>query len=115
MNDMFSWLLAGHLAGDFLFQTRWMAERKTTCLSALAAHSAVYALAVWIASLPAMGLSPLCVFLVFASHAALDRRGLVLWWRTHITKSDSEWLTIMTDQSLHVVVLALACLLERSI
>ena len=118
MNDLLSWLLVGHMAGDYLFQTRWMAERKATSMSALTAHSAVYACAVWLASLPALpwkGLSPFCVLLVFASHAVIDRPGLVRWWRRYVTKSEKEWLGIMTDQALHVVFLALACLLERQI
>ena len=112
---MLSWLLAGHLAGDFLFQNRWMAEQKTTRLSALAAHSAVYACAVWLASLPVKGLGPMSVLFVFLSHALVDRRNITLWWCRHVTKSDHMWLVIMTDQTLHVVILAMACLLERSI
>jgi len=118
MNDMLSWLLIGHLAGDYLLQTRWMATRKTIGFPALAVHSAVYACSVWLASLaclPAGGLSFLSVFLVFVSHAVIDRRNLVLWWCRHVTRSDdSAWLVIMTDQTLHIVILALVCALERS-
>jgi hypothetical protein len=113
MNDLLSWLLAGHMAGDYLFQTRWMAEQKTTRISALAAHSVVYVCLVWLASLPAGGLSPFCVIFVFASHAVIDRRTITLWWCRHITRSDNKmWLVIMVDQSLHIVILAVACLLN---
>ena len=116
MNDMLSWLLIGHLVGDYLLQTRWMATRKTTLFSALAAHSAVYAFAVWFVSLPAGGLSPSGLFLVFVSHVVIDRRHFVLWWCRRVTQSDGlAWLVIMTDQALHCVILALACFLQRSI
>ena len=115
MNDMLSWLLAGHMAGDYLLQNRWMAERKTTCLFALAVHSAVYACAIWLASLPVGGLSHLSVLFVFLSHAVVDKRSFTRWWCRHVTKSRYMWLVMMTDQSLHVVILALTCLLERRI
>jgi hypothetical protein len=40
-----------------------------------------------------------------------------MWWCRNVTGSDKVgvWLIIVTDQSLHVVVLALTCLLERYI
>ena len=112
---MLSWLLVGHMAGDYLFQTRWMATQKTTRLSALAAHSAVYACAVWLASLPTGGLNYPSVLLVFATHAVIDKRRFTMWWCRHVTGSDRMWLVILTDQALHCVVLALACLLDRSL
>ena len=115
MSDMLSWLLAGHMAGDYLLQTFWMAERKTSLFSALAIHSAVYSFAVWLASLPAGGLSPLSVLFVFATHAVVDKRDFTRWWCKYVTKSKHAWLLMMTDQSLHVVILALTCLLERRI
>ena len=118
MNDMLSWLMVGHMVGDYLFQNHWMAANKRTRYSALTVHSAVYAIAVWISSLavlPPKGLNPLCVLLVFAAHALIDRRSITLWWCRHVTRSDSDWLVIVTDQAMHVVILALTCLLERSI
>ena len=119
MNDMLAWLLAGHMAGDFLFQTRWMAERKVAYFPALATHAAIYTCAVWLFSLPAGGfgggLSLPCLIFVFFSHAVIDRRGITKWCCRHVTKCDKAWLVMTTDQSLHVVILAAACLLERSI
>jgi hypothetical protein len=113
MNDMLSWLLVGHMAGDYLFQTSWMATQKTKYRPALAIHAAVYACSVWIASLPAGGLSPFPVLFLFVTHAIVDERTLTLWWCKHITKSKHMWLAIMTDQTIHVVILALTCLLEQ--
>jgi len=116
MNDLLSWLLVGHMTGDYLFQTRWMAEKKTTRFPALAVHSAVYACMVWLASLPAGGISPFCAVFVFVSHAVIDRRTITLWWCRRVTGSDKiMWLVMMVDQSLHVVILAVTCLLARKI
>ena len=115
MNDLLAWLLAGHMIGDYLFQTRWMAERKMTLISALTIHSAIYACVVWVVSLPAGGLNPISVLFVFIAHAVVDRRGITMWWCRNVTQSSRMWLLIITDQSLHVVVLVLTCLLERII
>ena len=115
VNDMLSWLLVGHMVGDYIFQTFWMATQKTKYFPALALHSAIYSCSVWIASLPAGGLSLLSVLFVFATHAAIDKRKLTIWWCRHVTQCNHMWLVIMTDQALHVVVLALTCLLERRI
>ena len=128
MNDVLSWLLAGHMLGDFIFQTNWMAERKTKEYSPLFIHCAIYACSIWFSSLPVphpveidsfrlipWGLSPLSVLFVFISHAVIDRRKITIWWCRNVTRSDKMWLLIMTDQSLHVIILAITCLLERSI
>jgi len=97
---MLAWLIAGHLAGDFLFQNKWMAENKTKNFAALLVHSAVYTAAVWLASLPEGGLRLWCPAVIFAGHAALDNRKFVLWWCRYITKSEPVYyLAVMTDQS----------------
>jgi len=116
MNDMLSLLLVGHMVGDFLLQTSWMAERKTTDFAALVVHSAAYTCSVWLVSLAGQqgGLSPQSVILVFFSHAVIDRRGLVFWWCRHVTRSDSPWLFTVTDQTLHCVILAVAYILEKN-
>ena len=115
MNDMLSWLLAGHVVGDYLFQNRWMATKKTMLLSALVSHSAVYACAIWISSLPDGGLSPFSVLFVFATHVVIDKRDFTRWWCRHVTQSDGTlWLVMMADQSFHIVILALTCFMERA-
>jgi hypothetical protein len=111
---MLAWLLVGHLVGDFLLQNRWMAENKNEKLLPLLTHSAVYACAVWLASLPCGGLGLWSGLLVFASHAALDNRRFVTWWCTRVTEGISlPFLVIVTDQAWHTVFLALACALEK--
>ena len=112
MNDMLSWLLAGHMMGDYIFQNRWMAIHKTRSLPALAIHAVFYTAAVWVASLPAGGLSLVSFIFIFAAHAVIDKRDFTLWWCRHVTHSaDTEWLVLVTDQAMHVVILALACLI----
>jgi hypothetical protein len=118
---MLAWLLVGHLAGDFLLQNRWMAENKSARLLPLLAHSAVYACAVWLASLPCGGLGVRGVLLVFASHVALDNRKFVTWWCERVTRcgatesASSGFLVFAADQAWHAVFLAVASALENKI
>jgi hypothetical protein len=103
------------MAGDYLFQTYWMATQKTKQFSALTIHAGFYACAVWVTSLPVGGLSLLSVLFLFITHAVVDKRDVTLWWCKHVTRSKHMWLVIMTDQAVHIVVLALTCLLEQRI
>ena len=106
---LFGWLLVGHLIGDFLVQTRWMADNKAKYLLPLIVHSAVYTAAVALAALQAGGLSPAALALIFFSHMLLDKRFVVELWARHITGADqSMWLKTMIDQSWHIIILALA-------
>jgi hypothetical protein len=110
--NLFGWLLVGHLVGDFLLQTRWMAEKKAREWPPLLAHCFVYTAVVALLALPAGGLSPVAIGLVFFSHILLDRRNLTDLWAKSITGTpDSQWLKTMIDQSWHIVILAVATLL----
>ena len=110
---MLSWLIAGHLIGDFLLQNKWMSENKEKKALPLLIHSAVYTAAVFVLSLAAGGLSPAGVLLIFAAHVILDKRGFVRWWCQNITKSfPSTILMVMTDQAWHAAALVLACILD---
>ncbi|AEG16305.1 hypothetical protein Desku_2793 [Desulfofundulus kuznetsovii DSM 6115] len=110
--NLFSWLLVGHLIGDFLLQTRWMAEGKIRHWFPLVVHALVYTAAVYLSSLLAGGLSLPATALVFLAHLVLDRRLLVDFWARRITGTvDIPWLSVIIDQSWHVVVLAVATLL----
>ena len=110
--ELLAWLLVGHLAGDYLFQTAWMAEGKAGRWLPLFLHSAVYTLCIVIVSLPVGGLSPRGVLVIFLAHLVLDQRRLVAWWAGKICRADQHsWLGVMIDQSWHALVLALASLL----
>ena len=120
MNNLLSWLYAGHMVGDYLFQTRWMAERKTASYPALIVHAVIYSFSVWLSSLPVspagkFGLSPWSVLFVFAAHAIIDRQNVTKWWCKNVTLSNRMWLLIMTDQALHIVILATTCLIDGHI
>ena len=103
----FSWLIMGHLVGDFLFQNRWMAERKRYDLLALALHSLIYTVAVGLFSLGFGGLSISQVLVLFLSHFFLDKRFFVEWWTKNITDSSETWISIVVDQTFHLLVLVL--------
>lgn len=112
MIELLAWLLAGHLVGDFLLQTRWMAENKTVTWPPLIAHSALYTAAVTCFALIGGVFSVWLVAALFFSHLFLDKRGFVLWWCRNITKSaGTPWLIVAADQGWHVVVLAACCFL----
>ena len=103
----FAWLLIGHLAGDFLLQTTWMAENKASSNPALFSHSMIYTLAIAVSSLPFGGLPVYAYALIFITHFFLDKKKLVQWWTKNITGNDAFWLQIVVDQTFHLVVLAL--------
>ena len=110
--NLFTWMLVGHLAGDFLLQTSWMAERKVEEWAALLAHCFVYTSAIVFFALPAGGLSPSGIAAVFVGHAIIDRRKFVNLWAKYISRSPGNaWLKIVQDQVWHIIVMALATLL----
>ncbi len=109
--SMFDYLLLGHLVGDFLLQTSWMAQYKATKWLPLLAHVTVYTAVIALFGLFAGGLSLPALALVFISHMVLDRRRFVAFWVKRIqmvTGADSKWLSIVADQIFHLLFLALA-------
>jgi len=106
--DLFALMLVGHLAGDFLLQTAWMAERKATEWIPMLVHCTIYTAAVAFFALPAGGLSLISIAVIFLGHAFVDRRKLVGFWSRYISRSpDNVWLKIIQDQTWHIVVLTL--------
>ncbi|RFU69542.1 DUF3307 domain-containing protein [Peribacillus saganii] len=107
----FDILLIGHLIGDYLFQTNWMAMNKAKKWDALLVHSAVYTLCIaLIAWIGFGGLSLLDILIILLSHIFLDRRTFIVWWVRNVMRSDPNavgWLVIMTDQVFHIIILGL--------
>lgn len=107
---LFSYLIVGHLIGDYLLQTRWMASGKATNWAPLITHCFIYTSVVSVAILIHSNIIPiLAVFLIFVTHVFLDRRRFVAWWsKTVMGLKDGEpaWLLIMADQVFHIIVLA---------
>lgn len=108
--NIITWLLIGHIVGDYLLQTNWQAENKQQSWRALTVHCLIYTLAVYLASLFYGGISVTSIGLIVFSHMIIDKGSLVRWWVTKVKKAttDSSGLMFMVDQSFHLVVLGLS-------
>lgn len=114
--NLFSWLFIGHFVGDFLLQTRWMAENKSRNILPLVMHGMAYTLAVTVCSFMCGGLKWYYMVLIFLSHIFLDQRSFVKFWAEKVTRTtDIPWLMIVIDQTWHLIVLALLAGLNPSI
>ncbi len=107
--SQFDALLVGHLIGDFLLQTRWMATRKADRWFPLVAHAALYTAVVVLFAGLYGGIHLWAGALIFGSHVVLDQRAFVRWWSQRIQgvapESRDAWVTIMADQTFHMMVL----------
>ncbi len=109
--NLFTWMLVGHLAGDFLLQSAWMAEKKAVEWKPLLAHCFTYTALVAIFALPVGGISLPAMALIFLGHLIIDKRKLVHLWAKHVSRADGNtWLKVVQDQSWHIIVLAAATL-----
>lgn len=114
--SLFEWLLVGHLVGDYLLQTRWMADNKADNLVPLLMHCSIYTAAVTALSLLKGGISPVSIALILVSHIFLDKRFFVKFWTLKVTRSeDSAWLKVMVDQSWHIIILAVVSLIQKAV
>lgn len=109
--SQFDYLLIGHLIGDFLLQTSWMAKNKATKWLPLLTHVTVYTVVVTAFGAASGGLSLAAIGLIFISHIALDRKTFVAFWVRNIQMAkgpEQTWLCIMSDQIFHIIILAIA-------
>lgn len=111
--ELFDWLLVGHVVGDFILQTRWMAEKKAKEILPLFIHAAVYTITLALFALLANGLSWLGIGLIFVCHLILDQRNFVDFWSAKVNgNTNTDWLKITLDQAWHILILGLATLLK---
>ncbi|WP_430789884.1 DUF3307 domain-containing protein [Virgibacillus flavescens] len=113
--SLFNVLLIGHFVGDFLFQTNWMATYKSQRWLPLLVHSSLYTIVIILFSLLEGGLSGFGILLIFIGHLILDRGTFVTFWVVNIqtaTKPNQRWLSIITDQTFHIILLAIAIYLS---
>lgn len=113
--NTFSWLLLGHLLGDWLLQNDWMAQgkRRGFITAAGMAHFATYTAAVvgtlWLAG--SQGLSWAVLFagsaVVFVSHWLIDATNIVHYWMRLYGQQDQAMVRMMIDQTWHLLVLGL--------
>lgn len=110
--ELFSSLVVGHLVGDFLLQTNWMAEKKDEKWAPLIIHCFLYTAAVALFALLAGGLNILPILIIFISHIIIDKANFVDLWAKYVTRSpENTWLRIIQDQVWHLLILVLVTLL----
>ena len=111
----FSWLLIGHLIGDWVLQNDWMAKGKKRGLVTLPGmtHFSVYTISI-IAILrlgsQASGgvvLTTQMALLIFVSHWLIDATSVVNHWMRFCGQSDIPMVRIMVDQTFHLLILAI--------
>ena len=103
MDDILFRLLIGHLFGDYIFQTSWMAEQKKNKTFPCVIHCLSYTFWVFVfvpelLSHPSWLVDFVFVGLVFLSHFILDRTQLVrAWWNKQSGKYYEEHPELLTE------------------
>lgn len=110
----FTWLLLGHLVGDWMLQNDWMARNKQNRLFTLAGmtHFVIYTICiVGVVALFVDGSYTRMTLLnitlvVFISHWLIDATNLAQSWAKLIQQSDLLMVRVVVDQCFHLLVLA---------
>lgn len=112
--NIFTWLMVGHLVGDWMLQNDWMARGKQRRLftKEIMLHCFTYTVTLfiifWLATRNNNSHPSYLTFFIaiFVSHWLIDATNLagrwVRWWR----QSRLAFVRIMVDQTMHVLVLA---------
>ena len=122
-------ILLAHMVGDYLLQSHWMATQKTSRWWPAVAHGVTYTLPYLI-----LTRSPLALVVIASTHIVIDRYRLarhVVWLKNQMaprahrpTWADASatgyasatppwlavWLLIVTDNTLHLLINAVAVL-----
>ena len=124
--EVFAVFLVSHLVGDFALQTEWQALNKFGGLGddpearrALLSHIATYTLAyvpalIWLGGDIGVGAALGTAALIALPHMVQDDGRLVRIWVTRVKRNDpreSPGVTVMVDQTFHLVALLLLALL----
>ena len=112
--SLFDWLLVGHLVGDFLLQTDNMARYKERSWPWMLKHVGAYmaVMVIFIAAYAVSHAVPLWVaggglLFIGGTHILLDRRDFTQGWMRIVgISADQSWLSIVVDQTFHLLVLA---------
>lgn len=112
--NIFTWLLLGHLVGDWLLQNDWMARGKQRQFinNEILVHCLLYtstvALTLWFATRHHTTTPPYLTILaiIFLSHWLIDAGSLAGHWVNWFRQSKTLFVRIMVDQTMHLVVLA---------
>lgn len=98
--------LVGHLVGDYLLQNDWMALNKKTSTLHCVVHCAIWTACV---CLFAGWYQPWVIGVLFATHFAQDRTGIIRWWMSVVGQDKfatgicSPWSIIVVDNVWHIV------------
>lgn len=113
---LFGWLVVGHLVGDWMLQTNWMARNKSgrwwsfPCIVHCLIYTGVLVgLAYW-ASAGALAAPQLLAFslVILLSHWLIDGFRLAYHWSQWVNRTSLETVRLVVDQTMHLVVLVLA-------
>jgi hypothetical protein len=116
---LFAWLCIAHFVGDWMLQNDWMARNKghnpaglaclLHCLIYTTVVSSAYVAATATLALP-LGRPLLFTLVVFASHWLIDGLRLAERWGGLLAQSPGQPVRTVVDQTMHIIVLALASL-----
>jgi hypothetical protein len=104
--------IVGHLIGDYLFQTDWMALNKKARDLPCCVHCLIWSTTVcWMAGWIGWDKSILPQLILFITHFIQDRTQIVKWWMGLPWKDQSEfmkppmapWSFIVVDNVWHIV------------
>jgi hypothetical protein len=106
------------LLGDWLLQTEWQAANKRHNWRAMLSHVVVYHIVALAVLVVRFGFQNVYVYgvvgILAVSHAFLDRGWPVAWLmrklRISVDRTPERWLTLVVDQSIHILLLGLASL-----
>ncbi len=110
-----SWLMIGHLIGDWMFQNDWMAKGKRTGFFAIPGlvHFVVYtAITLGFLIVASAGKLPVWIYalvgvVLFITHWILDATDIVDVWINFYKQTANSTVRLMVDQTMHMVILAL--------
>ena len=107
----FDWLLIGHLVGDWLLQSDWMAQEKRQGLVTKAGmvHFTVYTAVLlfiirW-ANINSQATYWLWGLIIFVSHWLIDATDVVDYWMQLFGQNNKSVVRLMIDQTMHILVL----------
>ena len=113
--NLFSWLLIGHLVGDWVLQNEYMANGKRlyafglACLLHCLLYTITLLISLWLAGSvqndPASYL--IAAAILFGSHWLIDGWNLAEKWGRWFGQTPITFVRVMTDQTMHVCVLVL--------
>ncbi len=109
----FTWLLLGHLTGDWMLQNDWMARHKSRdpfrlpCLLHCLVYTAVMTATIyWLLPQEAARQWPLAATILFLSHWLIDGFQLAARWGAIAGQSNTYFVRIVVDQTFHLLVTA---------